>query len=184
MSKEKLALVNTSAVQNLRKSIGQSEKKMLNSAQEFSTIPERGTFSHVGTKEFNIDGVGVKQSLGLYTVDGDFISENTLIKQSLLDELTEIRNGTRKGKFMLKSERLNDLSKFGKSLDAQLIGLQGVEFTSEKLSDVKQYKQEFLSAQTFDQVCQDGNTKAALRAANDCTEIGKGYRFKFKPITE
>lgn len=184
MNKEKLTLDNTSDVQDLRKSIGQSEKKVKNAAQEFSTIPEQGTFSHVGTKEFNIPDVGIRHSLGLYTTEGDFVSENTLTKQNLLDVLTEIRNGTRKGKFMLKSERLNDLTKFGKSLDSQLINLQGLTFETQKLTDVKQYKQEYLTSETFDSVCQDSNNKTALKAANDCTEIGAGYRFKFKPKAE
>ena len=184
MNKEKLTLDNTSDVQNLRKSIGQSEKKMLNSAQEFSSIPEKGIFSHIGTKKFDIPGVGVRHSLGLFTTDGDFLSENTLTKQNLLDILTEIKNGTRKGKFMLKSERLNDLSKFGKSLDAQLISLQGLSFETQKLTDVKQYKQEYLTSETFDNVCQDSNTKTALKNANECTELGTGYKFTFKPKAE
>ena len=181
MNKEKLTLDNTSDVQALRKSIGQSDKKMKNSSQEFSTIPEQGTFAYVGTKEFNIPDVGIRHSLGLYTTDGDFVSENTLTKQNLLDVLTEIKNGTRKGKFMLKSERLNDLTKFGKSLDSQLINLQGLTFETEKLTDVKQYKQEFLTSKDFDKVCQDSNNKTALKSANDCTEIGVGYKFSFKP---
>lgn len=184
MNKEKLTLDNTGDVQDLRKSIGQSEKKLKNSAQEFSTIPEKGTFSHIGTKQFDIPGVGVRQSLGLYTVKGDFISENTLTKQVLLDVLTEIRNGSRKGKYMLKSERINDLTKFGKSLDAQLISLQGLSFETQKLTDVKQYKQEFLSAETFDEVCQEADNKTSLKEANKCTEIGTGYRFTFKPVEE
>lgn len=183
MNKEKIMLVNTSEVQELRKAIGQSDKKMENSAQEFSSIPKQGMFSHVGTKEFNIPGVGIRQSLGLYTHDDDFISENTLTKQNLLDVLTEIKNGTRKGKFMLASERLNDLSSFGKSLDGQLIKLQGLTFETEK-TNVKQYKQEFLTAQTFDGVCQETKSKAALKAANDCTEVGTGYKFKFIPKAE
>ena len=179
MGKEKI-IVTLDKMGSIRKSAGQTDKKILTSAQEFTTIPESGIFSHVGVKDFTVTDNGkdrVVKSVGIYTEDGTFISENALIQQHLLPELTEIKNGSRKGKLMLKSDRLSDLSKFGASADARLVALQGKSFSTEKKTDTRVYKSEFLDSKEFDKVCQSSNNQTALKAALACTETKTGYIF-------
>ena len=176
MEKE-IILVTLDKMGDIRKSAGQTDKKIQNSAQEFASTPEAGTFSHVGTKKFQIDGVGEVTSVGIYTINGEFISENSLNQQNLLSELVEVKNGSRKGRLILKSERLSDLSKFGSSADARLVALQGKSFKTTKKPDTRVYKTEFLDSKEFDKVCQTTNTQAALKAALSCTETKNGYVF-------
>lgn len=175
MSKETIKLATIENIDAIRVKAGNSEKRRKNSAQEFSSTPLSGTFSHVGVKVFDIEGTQYP-SIGLYLTTGEFISENALNQQELLAELAEIKNGSRKGKFMLKSERLSDLSNLGSSANARLVALQGKTYKAEK-KEIRVYKSEFLDAQKFDDVCQTADTKSSLKAAWDCTETKNGYVF-------
>ena len=177
MEKE-IILVTLDKMGDVRKKAGQKDSKIKSSAQEFTSIPAKGTFSHVGIKEFDIPNVGKVKSVGLYLTDGSFVSENALNQQNLLSELIEIKNGKRKGKLMLKSERLTDLSEFGASADIRLVTLQGKSFSTTKKPDTRVYKEEFLDADKFDEVCQTSDTKTALKNAMDCTELKNGYVFE------
>ena len=163
----------------IRKSAGQSDEKIKNSAMEFTTIPEEGTFTHVGTKEFDIPNVGKRISVGLYLSNGGFVSENALNAQELLDTLIQVKNGKRKGRFMLKSARMSDLSKFGASADIRLVELQGKSFTTIPKEDARVYKSEYLDPKEFDKVCFEKDNKESLKKALDCTETKKLYIFKF-----
>lgn len=169
-------VVKIEAVKDLRVAAGQTEAKIKNSAAEFNSTPENGVFSHIGIKEFDIPNVGKRSSVGLYLTDGQFVSENAINQQNLLSEMTEIKNGTRKGKFMLKSNRLTDLSKLGSSADLRLVALQGKSFSTTK-NEIRVYKSEFLSAENFDKVCQTTKSESALKKALDCTEGKNGYIF-------
>lgn len=164
----------------IRKSAGQSEEKMKNSAMEFFTIPEEGTFDYVGVKEFDIPNVGLRKSVGLYLVGGGFISENALNAQALGDSLVEIKNGKRKGRFMLKAIRMSDLSKFGASADIRLVTLQGKSFTTIPKEDARVYKSEFLDPKEFDKVCFDKDNANFTKEALKCTETKKLYSFEIK----
>ena len=175
MSKEKITLATMDNIDDLRVKAGNSDKKRENAKQEFSSTPLSGTFSHVDVKVFEIDGTEYP-SIGLYLESGEFISENALNQQNLLEELTEIKNGSRAKKFMLKSERLSDLSKLGASANARLVALQGKSYTAEKM-EVRVYKAEFLDAVKFDSVCFGKNTDANLKKAWECTETKNGYIF-------
>lgn len=174
MDKIILSSVDISA---LRKEIGQSDKKIISAATEYTTTPESGTFKNVGSKEFDIPGVGKVTSLGIYTENGEFVSENSLNLQDLKNSLVEIKTGNRKGKFMLKSERLTDLRKFGTSSDKILETLQGKSFSTTP-EDARVYKSEFLDVVKFDDVCQTTNSDTSLNKALRCTELKKGYTFK------
>lgn len=175
MSKEKITLATMDNIDDLRVKAKNSDKKRENAKQEFASTPLAGTFSHVDVKVFTIDGVEYP-SLGLYLTTGEFVSENALNQQNLLEEFAEIKNGSRKGKFMLKSERLSDLTKLGASANARLVALQGKSYTAEKM-EVRVYKAEFLDAKRFDEVCFEKNTAANLKKAWDCTETKNGYIF-------
>lgn len=164
---------------DLRKSIGQKDKKIENSSAEFSSIPEEGVFDRIGVKEFTLTNDGkttVVKSLGLFTKNEDFISENAITKQHLEEVLTSVKTGDRKGKFILKSERLTNLNKFGKSLNEQMLNLVGKSFSTVK-KDVRNYQQHFLTSKTFDEVCQKDNSDESLQDALKKTEIVNGYKF-------
>lgn len=133
----------------LRAEIGQSEKKITNSAQEFAKTPERGEFSHIGSKEFDIPEVGIRVSLGLYTKEGEFVSENSIFANTVTDEVVEIKNGSNKGKFMLKQARIsgNDVWE-ANSQNKRLLSLVGKKFTTESVDGkaLKAYTPEVMFA--------------------------------------
>ena len=175
MKKETIALATMENIDAIRVKAGNSEKRRKNAAQEFTSTPLKGTFSHVGIKVFNIEGTEYP-SIGLYLETGEFISENALNQQNLLEELAEIKNGSRKGKFMLKSERLSDLTEHGTSANARLVALQGKSYTAEK-KPIRVYKAEYLDAKRFDEVCFEKNNANNLKDAIKCTETKDGYIF-------
>lgn len=170
-----IIIVSVDKMSDVRKQAGQTEKRIKNSAQEFISIPESGTFSHIGIKEFDIPNVGLRKSVGLYLTDGGFVSENALNAQKLISEFVEIKNGERKGKFMLKSERLTDLSNFGYSADARLVALQGKTFKTTPVQDCRVYKSENL--EKFDTVVFEKSNAETLKKALNCTETKKLYIF-------
>ena len=175
MSKETIKLATMDNIDAIRVKAGNSEKRRKNAAQEFSSTPLSGTFSHVGVKVFAIEGTQYP-SIGLYLTTGEFISENALNQQNLLEELTEIKNGNRKGLFMLKSERLSDLSKNGSSANARLVALQGKSYTAEK-KEIRVYKSEFLDAKKFNDVCFEKDNATNTKEALKCTEMKNAYIF-------
>ena len=175
MEKE-IILATMESIDAIRVKAGNSEKRRKNAAQEFTSTPLKGTFSHVGVKVFNIEGTEYP-SIGLYLKTGEFISENALNQQNLLEELAEIKNGSRKGKFMLKSERLSDLTEHGTSANARLVALQGKTYTATK-KEIRVYKPEFLDAKKFDNVCQSTMSETSLKNALKCTEMKSGYIFE------
>ena len=175
MSKEQITLATMENIDDIRVKAGNSEKRRKNAAQEFSSTPLSGTFSHVGVKVFEIDGTQYP-SIGLYLTTGEFISENALNQQGLLKEFAEIKNGSRAKQFMLKSERLSDLTKHGASANARLVALQGKSYTAEKV-EIRVYKAEYLDSKKFDEVCFDTNNATNLKKAWDCTETKNSYIF-------
>ena len=176
MSKESIKLATMETIDDIRVEAGNSDKRRANARQEFASTPLQGTFSHVGVKVFTIEGTEYP-SIGLFLTTGEFISENALNQQGLLKELSEIKNGSRAKKFMLKSERLSDLTKYGASANARLVNLQGKSYSAEKV-EIRVYKSEFLDAKKFDEVCFGTETAANLKKAWDCTEGKNGYIFK------
>lgn len=172
---EKL-IVSLDKVSEIRKAAGQSPEKIKRAAQEFTSIPESGKFSHIGTKVFTINDKDYT-SVGLYLENGKFISENALYQQNLLEEFTQIKNGKRQGLFMLKSDRLSNLDRFGDSQDIRLHALQGKAFKTEVNSEIRVYKSEYLDAIRFDDVCFEKDTKTNINNALACTETKKGYIF-------
>ena len=179
-SKELISVKNVSDLMELREQLQQSKKKQANANTEFTTIPEEGVFDRIGVKEFTLANddktTTVVKSLGLFTKNEDFISENNITKQHLQDVLTSVKTGDRRGKFILKSERLTNLNKFGKSLNEQMLNLVGKSFTTVK-KNVRNYQQQYLTSETFDEVCQKENDNAALQNALSKTEIVNGYEF-------
>ena len=129
-----IVIVTTEDLTKLRKTINQSEKKIANSAQEFATIPESGVFSHIGTKEFDIPGVGKRISLGYFTTDGAFISENAIFASSVSENVVQVKNLENKGLFMLKQERVSPkLFDIANSQDKRMLALKGKAFKSTKV---------------------------------------------------
>lgn len=179
MSKELINVKNVEDLVNLRKKLGQTDKKINNASAEFTTIPEEGVFDEIGVKEFTLTNDGKTQtvkSLGLFTKSGDFISENNLTRQHLEEVLTSVKTGKRRGLFILKSDRLTNLNKFGKSLNEQMLNLKGKSFTTVK-KDIRNYQQKYLTTDTFDEVCQEDNSDESLKDALGKTEIVNGYVF-------
>ena len=178
--KELIEVKSLDDLRELRNVLQQSKKKQANADAEFDTIPSEGVFARIGVKEFTlVDSEGKAQtvkSLGLFTKNGEFISENNLTRQHLEEVLTSVKTGSRRGKFILKSTRLTDLSKFGKSLNQQMLKIVGKSFTTTK-RDVRNYQQQYLTSETFDEVCQKYNTDECLRDALSKTEIVNGYVF-------
>jgi predicted glutamine amidotransferase len=179
-SKELIEVKTLDDLRELRNVLQQSKKKQANADAEFDTIPSEGVFAKIGVKEFTlVDNEGktqVVKSLGLFTKNGEFISENNLTRQHLEEVLTSVKTGSRRGKFILKSTRLTNLNKFGKSLNQQLLKIVGKSFTTEK-RDVRNYQQQYLTSATFDEVCQSANSDASLKDALSKTEIVNGYVF-------
>ena len=180
MVKETIEVKTLDDLRQLRSTLKQSKKKQVNADTEFTTIPEEGVFDRIDVKEFslvNSDGkTQVIKSLGLFTKNGEFISENNLTRQHLGEVLTSVKTGSRRGKFILKSERLTNLNKFGSTLNEQMLNLQGKSFTSVK-KDIRNYQQKYLTTETFDEVCQPDNSEESLKDALSKTEIVNGYVF-------
>ncbi len=180
MGKEVISVKTVADLTNLRKKLGQSDKKIDNANTEFASIPTEGVFDRIDVKEFTLkDEEGnetVVKSLGLFTKSGDFISENNLTRQHLGEVLTSVKTGKRRGSFILKSDRLTNLNKFGSTLNEQMLNLQGKSFTSVK-KDIRNYQQQYLTSETFDQVCQPDNSEESLKDALSKTEIVNGYTF-------
>ena len=173
-SPEKLSL--------LRKSIGQADKKINNSAQIFATTPESGTFSKIGTKEFDIPEVGKRISLGLYGTKADgkefFVSENAIFASELLNEVIITKSGTNAGSFMLKNRRLSELNKFGDSTDEKLFNLVGKQFTTEKRTDCKVNKSYEVKDLFVKNAVDNAEARqAALEVLNKNTENKDLYAF-------
>ena len=136
MFEKKLEAATAAALTSLREEAGQTAKKIENSAREFSKTPEQGTFSHVGVKEFDIPNIGLKKSIGLFTENNEFISENTIFSSTVTDEIVMIKNGPNKDKFMLKQKPVSTIESklHGASRDLRLIELIGKHFKTEKVS--------------------------------------------------
>ena len=185
MEKEKLV----KTIVDLRVAAGQSETKRANAAREFNRVPQSGTFEIPINKEFElIDENGESRkviSLGLKTKEGDFVSETALTRANLLPELVQIRTGLRRGKKMLRMQRLTDLTPYGKSQNEQLAALCGKKFTAKPV-EIRTYKQEFLSSsEAFDAVCVSADSVKDEKKVVDTllkkTEVTTGYIFE---ITE
>ena len=136
MFEKRLEAATAAEISDLRKEAGQSDKKITNSAAEFVKIPENGIFSNVGMKEFDIPNVGLKKSVGLFTENGEFISENAIFASTVTDELVIVKNGSNKGKFMLKQIPVSTIESTlkGASRDLRLIELVGKKFETKKIS--------------------------------------------------
>lgn len=186
MAKEKLT-ITIEQMNKVRSDAGQNPLKIKNSATVFSSMPLEGTFSHVGTKEFDIPNVGKRTAVGLYLVksatekEAGFVSENAINAQMLEDIFAVIKSGSRKGRHSLKSVRLTDMAKFklGDSADARLVALQGRKFKAVKKNDCRIYKSEYLDSTKFDEVCYLDNTAENLKDALSKTETKDLYEFDF-----
>ena len=177
MEKEKFSASDIAA---LRIQAGQSESRQKSAAMEFNRIPKSGVFVKPTIREFEIDGKKVK-SIGLLTNTNDFVSENSLTKSNITRDAVQIRNGNRKGKYMLKMERLSDLSEFGKSQNEQLANLIGKKFETVQ-KQIRQYKQQFLTnADAFNEVVK--NSEDELKDVYEsCTEVATGYVFNISEV--
>lgn len=132
---KKLEIPTPEAISAVRGEAGQSSKKVQSAMMEYATIPENGVFTEIGIKSFEIPKVGKKVAVGMFTKTGEFISENTIFSSTTLEEITQIKNGDNKDKFMLKQERNSpELFRLAASADKRLIALIGKQFTS-KTSD-------------------------------------------------
>jgi hypothetical protein len=185
--KEKISAATIAA---LRITAGQSETRRRNAARIFERIPENGTFVEPIVKEFELEDESgetrIVKSVGYTTTDGDFVSESALIKSNILPELVQIRTGERKGRYMLRMQRLTDLRKFGKSQDEQLANLAGRSFTTKPV-EIRVYKAQYLSSpEAFDEVTIDAGAvtpeseETVKKGLLSCTEAATGYEFIIK----
>ena len=172
---KEIIVLSKEDISELRRSAGQKATKIANSAMVFSSTPKSGVFERVGTKVFDIPNVGVRIAVGLYTNDGEFVSENSIIAQQLLDKFSQIKNGLRKDRYALKSEKMSDISDFGKSADERLFNMVGKSFTTEKVKDCRVYKS--AAMEKFDDVCFTHNTESNLTLALASTEAKDLYIF-------
>ncbi len=172
---KEIIVLSKEDISELRRSAGQKATKIANSAMVFSSTPKSGVFVRVGTKVFDIPNVGVRIAVGLYTNDGEFVSENSIIAQQLLDKFSQIKNGLRKDRYALKSEKMSDISDFGKSADERLFNMVGKSFTTEKVKDCRVYKS--AAMEKFDDVCFTHNTESNLTLALASTEAKDLYIF-------
>ena len=185
--KEKISAATIAA---LRIEAGQSETRRKNAARVFERIPEKGTFVEPVVKEFTLEDESgetrVVKSVGYMTDKGDFVSESALTKSNIMPELVQIKSGARKGRLMLRMQRLTDLRKFGKSQDEQLANLAGHSFTTKPV-EIRVYKAKYLeSPEAFDdvtvvpgatEVMDEEEIKKELLS---CTEASTGYEFTIK----
>ncbi len=172
----------------LRIEAGQSETRRKNAARVFERIPEKGIFVKPLVKEFTLEDESgetrVVKSVGYLTDKGDFVSESALTKSNILPELVQIKTGERKGRLMLRMQRLTDLRKFGKSQDEQLAGLAGKTFSTKPV-EIRVYKAQYLSsAEAFDEVTVVPSSvmqeKEIVDQLLSCTEAATGYEFTIK----
>ena len=181
--------ITASDIAALRVEAGQSETRRKNAARVFERIPEKGVFVTPMVKEFTLEDEGesrVVKSVGYLTDKGDFVSESALTKSNILSELVQIRTGERKGRYMLRMQRLTDLRKFGKSQDEQLANLAGKAFSTKPV-EIRAYKAQYLeSAESFDGVTVDAGAvtpeseEEIKKSLLSCTEAATGYEFIIK----
>ena len=177
--------VTAADIAELRRQAGQSEKRMKNAARVFERTPAEGVFLKPIIKEFEIeqsDGSTQKvKSVGYLTSDGSFVSETALTKANVLPALVSIKAGARRGKYMLKMDRLTDLSGFGKSQDEQLANLAGKKFKTVP-KEIRVYKQQYLiNSAAFDSVVIDeediDDEQKTINELLKFTEVSNGYEF-------
>ena len=182
MEKEKLL----QKINDLRAKANQSETKIRNAARVFERMPLEGTFDEPVLKTFDLEqpdgSIRKVESLGLSTKEGGFVSEAALTRANIVPKLVQIKSGARRGKYMLRMERLNDLSKYGKSQNEQLVGLCGKSFKASQ-TEIRVYKQKYLeSTQAFDNVTVNENEvkneKEIIDELMKKTEISNGYTFE------
>lgn len=185
--KEKISAATIAA---LRIEAGQSETRRKNAARIFERVPENGTFVEPVVKEFTLEDESgetrVVKSVGYMTDKGDFVSESALTKSNILPEIVQIKSGVRKGRLMLRMQRLTDLRKFGKSADEQLANLAGHSFVSKPV-EIRAYKAQYLvSAEAFDDVTVVPSSSEVMQEKEivdqllSCTEAATGYEFIIK----
>lgn len=187
MEKEKISAATIAA---LRIEAGQSETRRKNAARIFERVPEKGTFVEPIVKEFELEDESgetrIVKSVGYMTDKGDFVSESALTKSNILPEIVQIKSGARKGRLMLKMQRLTDLRKFGKSQDEQLANLAGKAFLTKPV-EIRAYKAQYLtSPEAFDEVTVDAGAvtpeseEEIKKSLLSCTEAATGYEFIIK----
>ena len=175
---KRLEQLTAEAVSSLRKEAGQSERKITSSAAEFAAVPEIGEFAEIGMKEFLLNGQKVV-SVGLFTTEGFFISENSIFSSSLTGELFQISKTSTSpnaGKWMLKQERLNPkLWDLAPSADKRLISLVGRRFKTSKVNGLV-YKSDVFK--DVNNLFVASNTATNLKKLTDRTESKTLYRFE------
>lgn len=176
---KKLVELTAEAVNSLRKEAGQSEKRITNSAAEFAAIPEIGEFAEIGMKQFTLRNGQSVMSIGLFTTEGFFISENAIFSSTLTSELFQIsKNSTSSnaGKWMLRQERLNPkLWDLAPSADKRLIALVGRGFKTSKIDGLV-YKSEVFK--DISNLFVPSNTAGNLKKLTDKTEVKTLYKFE------
>ena len=173
--------INAGTIASLRLEAGQSEQKIQSAAQIFASTPESGVFVKPGVKTFTLpDGREVK-SLGYYTGEdettADFISENSIFARTVLaDKPQQIKNGARKGKWMLSQAEISSkLRKLGNSQDLRMAALAGKSFTTVPV-DGYAFKSEVFEAGNIDSMM-FASTEAAAKKLDKNLEAKRFYEF-------
>lgn len=173
--------INAGTIASLRLEAGQSQKKIENAAQVFASTPETGVFVKPGVKTFTLpDGREVK-SVGYFTGEdeatADFISENSIFARTVLaDRPQQIKNGARKGKWMLSQAEVSaKLRKLGNSQDLRMAALAGKSFTTVPV-DGRAFKPEVFEASNIDTMMFAPTEAAALKLSKNL-EAKRFYEF-------
>jgi len=115
-------------------------EKVANAATEFNSVPEEGTFDHIGEKEYKLkdeNGIEItRYSIGYYLGKDEktalHVSENTIFAQTVTDEPVKVKSVKNAGKYMLKQTRISESLYSENSQDKRLFALKGKSFKTVK----------------------------------------------------
>lgn len=144
MATDKITIEKIEDLSNLREQVGKANglsdekiaEKVANAATEFQTIPEQGTFDHIGQKEYKLkDENGneiVRFSIGYFLGEDEetsvHISENSIFAQTVTDEIIKVKSVKNADKQMFKQARISESLFTENSQDKRLFALKGKSF--------------------------------------------------------
>ena len=138
---------------------------------EFSSIPEEFVVNSVGSGKFEIpDNTGKlveRFSVGIYTTDNKFISENSVFALNVTDELVQVKLNSpspNKGSYYLKMDNVNpNLLELADSHDGRLMALVGKKIKTEKFDGFTLKPEAYEDGNMFVKTNTDATRKALLK---------------------
>lgn len=138
---------------------------------EFSSIPAEFTVSSVGSGKFDIPNdkgeIIERYSVGIYTTDNKFISENSVFALNVTDELVQVKLNSpspNKGYYYLKMDNVNpNLLDLADSHDGRLMALVGKKIKTEKFDGYTLKPEAYEDGNMFVKTNNDAARKTLLK---------------------